>query len=83
MTGKPATKFILQNRGFLREGYAADIVVFHPDTIASRATMENPYQYPDGIEWVLVNGVVALERGYMTKRRSGMILRREHGWLHW
>lgn len=83
MTGKPAAKFILQNRGFLREGYAADIVVFHPDTIASRATMENPYQYPDGIEWVLVNGVVALERGYMTKRRSGMILRREHGWLHW
>lgn len=83
MTGKPAVKFALQNRGFLREGYAADIVVFHPDTILSRATFEDPYRYPDGIEWVMVNGVIALAHGHMTKERAGTIIRREHGWLHW
>jgi N-acyl-D-amino-acid deacylase len=82
MTGKPAVKFGLKNRGFLREGYAADIVVFRPDAIASRATMEDPYRYPDGIEWVLVNGTIALEQGRLTKRRSGMILRRR-GWFYW
>ncbi len=83
MTGKPAEKFALKNRGFLLEGYAADIVVFRPEVVASRATTEDPYQYPDGIEWVLVNGVVALAEGQMTKQRSGMILRHEQGWLHW
>lgn len=82
MTGKPAVKFGLKNRGFLREGYAADIVVFRPDAIASRATMEDPYRYPDGIEWVLVNGAIALEQGRLTKRRLGMILRRR-GWFYW
>lgn len=83
MTGKPAAKFGLQNRGLLREGCAADIVVLHPDLVVSRATMEDPYRYPDGIEWVFVNGVVALEKGRLTKQRSGMLLRRKQGWFHW
>ncbi len=83
MTGKPAVKFALKNRGFLREGHAADIVVFQPDTIVSKATHEDPYHYPDGIEWVLVNGVVALAEGHMTQQRAGMVIQREQGWLHW
>lgn len=83
MTGKPAVKFGLRNRGFLREGYAADVTVFRPDVIASRATMRDPYRYPDGIEWVLVNGVVALEHGQLTNRRSGTVLHRKRDWFHW
>lgn len=83
MSGKPAAKFGLQNRGFLREGYAADVVVLRPDAIGSRATTEDPYRYPDGIEWVLVNGVAALAQGQLTKQRSGMVLRRERSWFHW
>lgn len=82
MTGKPALKFALPNRGFVREGYAADIVVFDPDTIASPATTEHPYQYPIGIEWVLVNGEVALAQGELAEERFGVVLRRERSWFH-
>ena len=81
MTGKPAAKFLLKKRGLLVEGNHADIVVFQPETITSSATMEHPYQYPEGIEWVLVNGVVAIERGKMTKRRAGMVIRHTRPWF--
>ncbi len=81
MTGKPATKFSLRKRGLVCEGYAADIVVFRPESVAARATMDNPYQYPEGIEWVLVNGMIALDQGYMTKQRSGVVLRSKRSWF--
>jgi N-acyl-D-aspartate/D-glutamate deacylase len=58
MTSLAATQFNIANRGILREGYYADVVVFDPNTVIDRATYEKPHQYPVGIDYVVVNGVV-------------------------
>ena len=84
MSGKPARKFQLEKRGFLQEGYFADIVVFQPETIADRATMEAPYQYATGISSLLVNGSLVMEAGeLLSGKRHGIVLRRKKGWLEW
>lgn len=83
MTGKPAQKFQLKDRGFLRVGGAADIVVFDPDIIADKATMEDPYQYAVGIESLLVNGVLTIENGVYNGKRPGRVYRRPHSWFSW
>jgi N-acyl-D-amino-acid deacylase len=77
MTSLPAGRMNLAERGELREGWAADIVVFDPKTIADRATYEEPRQYPAGIEYVIVNGEIAAERGRQTAARAGRLLRRD------
>jgi len=76
MTSLPARRMKVADRGALREGYAADIVVFDPETIADRATYEDPRRYPKGIEYVILNGQVAAERGKQTATRAGRLLRR-------
>lgn len=76
MTSMPAEKIGLRDRGVLSEGAFADIVVFDPDTILDTATFENPHQYPQGIEFVLVNGKVAVESGNFLGIRNGRVLRR-------
>jgi N-acyl-D-aspartate/D-glutamate deacylase len=76
MTSLPARRFGLSDRGELREGLAADMVVFNPDTIADRATYEEPRQYPTGIEYVIVNGEIAAEHCKQTSARAGRLLRR-------
>lgn len=83
MTGKPALKFRLKRRGLLQEGYAADVVVLNPETVEDRATMEEPYQYPEGISWVVVNGTLVVEQGVCTGQRPGEILRHRSSWFHW
>lgn len=84
MTGKPASKFRLEKRGLLQEGYFADIVVFQPETIADRATMEDPYQYATGISSLLINGFLAMEEGVLLSgKRHGMVLKRKRDWLGW
>lgn len=75
MTGKPAAKFGLSNRGFLRPNFRADIVVFDPEQIADRATMDDPYEYPTGIHAVVVNGEIAAEDGKYLGTRSGEVMR--------
>lgn len=82
MTGKPAAKFRLDRRGLLREGFHADIVVFDPQTVADRATMEDPYRYPDGIRLVAVNGDVTAEDGELTAARSGEVIRHKGRRFH-
>ncbi len=81
MTAKPANKFRLEKRGLLHEGFFADIVVFRPDSIEDRATMEDPYQYATGVSHVLINGKLALEDGQVTGKRSGEIIRKKSGWF--
>jgi len=55
----------LRDRGIIREGMCADITIFNPETITDRATYQNPHQYPDGIEYVIVNGEIAVrDRGH-------------------
>lgn len=77
MTALPAQRLGLRDRGTLREGTVADITVFNPLTVQDRATFEEPHQIPLGIEYVLVAGKVALERGVPTGVFAGKVLRRE------
>ena len=66
MSGFPASRLRLHDRGRLARGLAADVTIFDPATVADRATFEDPFQYPVGIEVVIVNGVVALRGGTRT-----------------
>ncbi len=75
MTGLPATIAGMAERGFIAEGMAADIAVFDPDTVIDKATFEEPAQYAEGMEYVLVNGQVALEDGDVAAQ-AGQALRR-------
>ncbi|MDY7011793.1 MAG: D-aminoacylase [Planctomycetota bacterium] len=75
MTSMSAQKIGLTGRGVLEEGAFADIAVFNPETVADRATYENPHQYPDGIPYVLVNGRVVVENGDYTGELAGKVLR--------
>ncbi|MDO8565984.1 MAG: D-aminoacylase [Candidatus Moranbacteria bacterium] len=82
MSGKPAVKFQLEKRGFLQEEYFADIVVFQPETITDRATMEDPYQYATGISSVIINGFLVMEEGKLLPgKRHGVVLQRKRGWF--
>jgi N-acyl-D-amino-acid deacylase len=74
MTSLPAQRFKLMDRGLLRSGYAADIVLFDEKTVADRATYEQPHAYTTGISWVLVNGTPIVENGKHTGQRSGQLL---------
>jgi len=76
MTSLPAQRMNLPDRGELREGFAADIVVFDPATITDVATYQEPRQYPAGIDYVVVNGEVAAEHGRQNAARAGKLLRR-------
>jgi N-acyl-D-amino-acid deacylase len=76
MTGRPARKLQLKNRGLLNKGFQADIVVFDENQIIDTATFENPHQYPKGIQHVLVNGQPVISNGEHTGRLPGKVLRR-------
>ena len=71
LTLEPATAWGLHDRGLLREGLAADVVVFDPDRIRDVATFEQPNVYSEGVEHVVVNGRVVLDGGRMTAERPG------------
>lgn len=76
MTSLPARKIGLMDRGLLRPGMWADIVVFDPFRIIDTATYEDPLRYPEGIRYVLVNGEVVVEEGRHTGKRPGKVLRK-------
>jgi len=76
MTSLPADHIGMTDRGILAAGMAADVVVFDPDRVADRATFQDPHQYPDGINYVVVNGVVAVDDGVFRDERAGVILRK-------
>ncbi len=77
MSGLPAKKFGITNRGVLTKGNHADLVIFDPEKIKDLATIENPYQYSQGIDYVFVNGQIALNSGKITDQRAGEVLRRK------
>jgi dihydroorotase/N-acyl-D-amino-acid deacylase len=79
MTGMPAARLRMTDRGRVAEGLVADLVMFDPATVRDRATFEAPHQYPVGIDVVLVNGVVAVDGGRYTGVRAGKVLRRRAG----
>ncbi len=76
MTSMNADKLGMLDRGRLREGLAADVVAFDPDTVADAATFASPHQFPVGIYHVLVNGVEVLNHGSHTGRLPGQVIRR-------
>lgn len=75
MTGFPAEKFHITDRGIIREGAYADLVVFDPETVAETGTYQHPRQYPPGIDYVLVNGHVTADHARHTGERNGRLLR--------
>lgn len=76
MTTMPAERIGLRDRGQIRVGYFADIVVFDPERVLDQATFQDPHQYPLGIDWVLVNGQIAVEDGEFRDERAGRVLKR-------
>ena len=74
MTSWPATRMRLPNRGSIKEGQWADVTIFDLATLDDRATYEQPTLFPTGIEYVLVNGAVTIERGKHTGARAGKVL---------
>ena len=74
MTSLAASQMKIAERGTLKEGYFADVVIFDPKTVADTATYEKPHQYPVGIETVIVNGVVTIKDGKHTGVRAGRAL---------
>ena len=76
MTSFPAQRLGLPDRGLLRDGFKADIVVFNADTVKATATKADPKQYPVGIDYVVVNGRVVIDDGENTGVLPGRALRR-------
>ena len=74
MSAFPAPRVGLADRGVLREGLKADLVVFDPATIRDLATFERPHQYPEGVSHVVVNGQVVVDGGKITSARPGRVL---------
>jgi len=75
MTSFPAQKLGLMNRGLIREGMWADIVIFDLKKIRDRATNRFPHEYPEGIEYVIINGKIVVEKGIYTGVLAGKVLR--------
>ncbi|MBY8979244.1 MAG: D-aminoacylase [Candidatus Lokiarchaeota archaeon] len=76
MTSFPAQRLRLQDRGLIREGNWADLVIFDPDKVIDKATYEQPYQLPEGIPHVVVNGVIVVERGKKNRKAPGKVIHR-------
>jgi dihydroorotase/N-acyl-D-amino-acid deacylase len=74
MTSFPAQITGLADRGLLRPGMAADITIFDPRTVSDKATFQNPLQYPIGIPYVIVKGVVVIDQGQHTGEKPGRVL---------
>jgi N-acyl-D-amino-acid deacylase len=77
MTSLPARTFNLRDRGIIREGAAADLLIFDPAKVQDKATYGKPHQYSEGFDYVLVNGVIMVDGGKITDRRGGRVLRHQ------
>jgi N-acyl-D-amino-acid deacylase len=74
MSGWPATRMRLANRGTIQVGNWADVTIFDYDAIQDRATYDKPMEFPSGIDYVLVNGVVTIDHGHHTGAKAGRVL---------
>ncbi len=75
ITSGPARKIGIKDRGVLKKGMKADIIVFAPGTFRDRATYRNPYRYAEGLIWSIVNGKITIENGTHTGGRNGKVLK--------
>ena len=76
MTSLPAQRLGLQDRGIIAPGMVADIVIFNSTTVLDKSTYDNPTQFPDGIEHVIVSGKLVVENSNLTRERPGSVLLR-------
>lgn len=76
MTGMPATRFMLQDRGLIKENMYADITIFDEKEIIDSATFKDPHNFAKGIEYVIVNGEVVVENGVQHEAYPGKVLKR-------
>lgn len=74
MTSMNADKIGIKDRGRLKEGVFADVTIFDQDRVIDRATFENPHQFPAGIEYVIVNGQVTIDKGQHTGALAGRVI---------
>ena len=75
MTSSSAEKLRLRNKGLIAENYDADVTIFDLTTIEDTATYNNPWQFQKGLEWVIVNGTVVVEKSMHTNARPGKTVR--------
>ena len=75
MTSLPARVFSFHDRGIIRPGFVADLVLFDPDTVRDNATFEDPHQFSEGFDYVIVNGKVAVANGTPSDVRAGRFVR--------
>ncbi len=75
-SGLPADIIGLQDRGYLKPGYVADVVVFDPETFRDHATFQSPFEFSTGVKWVLLGGNFAIEDGNLTQPDAGQPLRK-------
>lgn len=78
MTSLPAQRIGLPDRGMIREGNYADITIFDPERVIDESTFEDPHRYPSGIEYVIINGRLAVDDGEFQNKLLGRILRKKH-----
>ncbi|MEQ8955595.1 MAG: D-aminoacylase, partial [Gammaproteobacteria bacterium] len=78
----PATNLKIRDRGELREGFFADIVIFDPDRVQDHATFEDPHRYSTGMHYVIVNGEIVIDQGEHTGALPGQVVRGP-GWRGW
>jgi N-acyl-D-amino-acid deacylase len=76
MTSLPARTFGFRDRGLLRPGFAADLVIFDSERVQDKATYQAPHQFTEGFDYVVVNGVLMVDEGRLTEARGGSVLRR-------
>ncbi|TDQ16490.1 dihydroorotase/N-acyl-D-amino-acid deacylase [Algoriphagus boseongensis] len=76
MTGFPAQVLGLKNRGKIEVGAIADLCIFNPNTVIDQATYIDPHQYPKGIDYVIVNGIIVVEYGAMSGKTPGKVIRK-------
>jgi N-acyl-D-amino-acid deacylase len=74
MTGMPAAKLRLKNRGLIRQGFAADLALFDPATVSDSATFSDPHRHPAGIPYVVVNGELVVDGPRFHARAAGRVL---------
>jgi N-acyl-D-amino-acid deacylase len=75
LSGFPATNLSLKSRGFLRQGYFADIVIFDEKNVTDNATFDTPLKFADGMEYVFVNGVPVIEKSNHTGTFPGRFIK--------
>jgi N-acyl-D-amino-acid deacylase len=75
MTSMPATAFRFKDRGLIKVGNAADLVIFDAEKVIDKATFEQPHQFAEGIDFMIVNGEVVMENGNLTGTLSGAVIK--------